>query len=420
MRDVELYRHLLGLQTPWTVSRVTMDIKEQRVDVFAEHGSQAKWLCPQCEVLCPLHDHEAERQWRHLDSCQFRTILHARVPRVTCEQHGIGRVRVPWAEPFARFTTLFERLAIDVLLETSVSAGARLLGLSWDEAQHIMERAVKRGLARRPHQPPRQMGVDEKAIGAGQSYATLVYNVETSHVVEMSRGRSKAALLDCLGSYTPKQMAQVEVVALDMCRPYIQLLHEVLPDAQTKLVFDPFHIVAHMSKAVDQTRREENKILQPQGNKSLVGTKYMWLYGEENLPEKYQVDFEVLRQSTLKTARAWAIKESLRGLWDCDELEEGQRWWKQWYFWATHSRLEPVKKVAKMIKRHLDGVMNYFLHPITNAVSEGLNSTIQLLKQRARGYRNFANLRVAVLFHCGGLQLYPQGAEEGVLTVCPS
>jgi len=133
----------------------------------------------------------------------------------------------------------------------------------------------------------------------------------------------------------------------------------------------------------------------------------MWLYGQENLPEKYQVDFDVLRQSNLKTSRAWAIKESLHGLWDCDNLEQAQQWWKRWYFWATHSRLEPVKKVARMVKRHIDGVMNYFLHPITNAASEGLNSQIQLLKQQARGYRNFSNLRVAILFHCGGLELYP-------------
>ena len=407
MRDVELYRHLLGLQAPWTVAQVVLNIKEHRVDVFAQHDSRAQWSCPECGALCPLHDHEPERTWRHLDSCQFRTILHARVPRVQCEQHGNRQVRVPWAEPLGRFTILFERMAIDGLQETSVSAGARLLGLSWDEAYHIMERAVERGLARRPKEPPQKMGVDEKAIGAGQTYATVVYDIETSHVVEMSPGRSKAALLACLGSYTPQQMAQVQAVALDMCQPYIQLLGEVLPEAQTKLVFDPYHVVAHMNKAVDQVRRQENQVLRPQGDDSLVGTKYMWLYGQENLPEKYQMDFEALRQSTLKTARAWALKESLRGLWDCDELQEGQQWWKRWYFWATHSRLEPVKKVARMIKNHIDGVMNYFLHPITNAVSEGLNTTIQLLKQRARGYRNFCNLRVAVLFHCGGLQLYP-------------
>jgi transposase len=326
---------------------------------------------------------------------------------VNCKEHGVRQVEVPWAEPLGRFTLLFERMAIDVLQETSVSAGARLLGLSWDEAHHIMERAVKRGLARRPPGPPHHLGVDEKSIGAGQTYATLTYDLETGHVVALSPGRSREALLGCLGSYTPRQMAQVKAVALDMCAPYISLLHSVLPDAENKLVFDRYHIMAHMNKAVDRVRREENTVLRAQGDDRLVGTKYMWLYGQEKLPPKYQSSFEALRQSNLKTGRAWAIKESLRGLWNCDGENEGKRWWQRWYFWATHSRLEPLKGVAEMVKSHLQGVMNYFAHPITNAVSEGLNSTIQLLKQRGRGYRNFGNFEVAVLFHCGGLQMYP-------------
>ena len=185
------------------------------------------------------------------------------------------------------------------------------------------------------------------------------------------------------------------------------MLCSVLPEAEDKLVFDRYHIMAHTNKAVDKVRREENTVLRAQGDNTLVGTKFMWLYGQEKLPPKYQSSFEVLQQCNLKTGRAWAIKESLRGLWNCQSEEEGRRWWQRWYFWATHSRLEPIKAVAQMIKRHIDGVMNYFAHPITNAVSEGLNSTIQLLQQRGRGYRNFGNFEVAVLFHCGGLQMYP-------------
>ena len=407
MRDVELYRHLIGLQAPWTVARVTLDIAQRRVDVWMDHDAQAKWSCPECAAHSPLHDHEPERTWRHLDSCQFQTSLHARVPRVRCKEHGVRQARVPWAEPQGRFTSLFERMVIDVLQETSISGGAQLLGLSWDEAQHIMERAVKRGLARRDPAPPPHMGVDEKAIGAGQTYATLTYDLETGHVVQMSQGRCRAALLTCLGSYTPQQMAQVKAVALDMCKPYILLLCEVLPGAKSKLVFDRYHIMSHMNQAVDQIRREENVLLRAQGDDRLVGTKHMWLYGEEKLPLKYHSSFEALRQSNLKTGRAWAIKESLRGLWNCEEPQAAQRWWKRWYFWATHSQLEPIKKVAEMVKRHIQGVMNYFAHPITNAVSEGLNSTLQLLKQRGRGYRNFDNFQVVVLFRCGGLCMYP-------------
>src|SRR5215210_3076226 len=114
MRDVELYRHLIGLQAPWTVAHVTLDIGQRRVDVWMDHDARAKWSCPECAAHSPLHDHETERTWRHLDSCQFQTVLHARVPRVRCKEHGVRQARVPWAEPQGRFTSLFERMVIDV------------------------------------------------------------------------------------------------------------------------------------------------------------------------------------------------------------------------------------------------------------------------------------------------------------------
>jgi transposase len=410
MRDVELYRHLLGLEPPWTVSQVTLDVTHQQVDVLAEHKKQAGWPCPHCQRTCGLHDHEPERTWRHLDSCQFRTLLHARIPRVKCPEHGVVQVRVPWAEPRARFTLLFERLAIEVLLETDISAGARLLGLSWDEAQLIMERAVERGLQRRPPGPPKKMGIDEKAVGRGQQYATLVYDLEHGTVVEVSQGRTKESLVKCLGGFTPNDLAQIQTVAMDMWPAYIQVIKELLPEASSKIVYDKFHIMGHMGDAVDKVRKEEDRKLCQQGDESLKGSKYMWLYAEENLPERHQVRFDALKDSNLKTARAWAIKESLRAFWSSPNRETAEPLWKGWYGWATHSRLEPVKKVAAMLKEHLEGVWAYFEHRVTNAVSEGLNSTIQMLKHRARGYRSFANLRIAILFHCGGLELHPDMA----------
>jgi transposase len=135
MRDTELYRVILGLESPWTVARVDLDVKQQRVDVYVDHGKRQTWPCPVCDKPCGLHDHDEEKAWRHLDTCQFKTLLHARTPRVRCDEHGVLQVRVPWAEPGGRFTALFERWAIDVLQETSVDGGARLLGISWDEAQ---------------------------------------------------------------------------------------------------------------------------------------------------------------------------------------------------------------------------------------------------------------------------------------------
>lgn len=408
MRDTELYRRLLGLEPPWTVARVELDVKQRRVDVYAEHAKRTTWPCPECGAPCGLHDHDEERTWRHLDSCQFQTHLHARPPRVRCEQHGVRQVRLPWGEPLSRFTLLFESFAIDVLWETDVLGAARILGLSWDEAHGIMERAVKRGLARREHKVPEYVGIDEKAIAQGQRYATIACDLSDEHVIEVAPERTKESVVRCFGRFSLNELATgIKAVAMDMWDPFIRIVSAMLPEADAKIVFDRYHIVAHMNDAVDIVRRRENRALRAEGDDRLVGSKHMWLYGVENLPEHYATDFSALRQSNLKTARAWAIKETLRDLWNQPTRDDGEAWYKRWHFWATHSQLAPVKKVAAMIRRHLDGVLSYFTHRITNSASEALNSTVQMIKKRAFGFRSFDNFRIAVLFRCGGLQLHP-------------
>lgn len=407
MRDTELYRRLLGLEAPWKVARVELDVKERRVDVYAEHAKRKTWPCPECDAPCGLHDHDEERTWRHLDSCQFETHLHARLPRIRCDEHGVRQVRVPWAEPKSRFTLLFESFAIDVLWETDVLGAARILGLSWDEAHGIMERAVTRGLARREDKVPEFVGLDEKALARGQRYATITCDLSDGHVVEMAPERTMESVLHCFGRWSLDDLQAIRAVAMDMWGPYIRIVRAMLPDADDKIVFDRFHIVKHINDAVDIVRRRENRALRAEGDDRLVGSKHMWLYAAENLPEHYAADFSLLRKANLKTARAWAIKETLRELWDQPSRRQGEAWYKRWHFWATHSRLSPVKKVAAMVRRHLGGVLAYFTHRITNSASEALNSTIQMLKKRAFGFRSFDNFRIAVLFRCGGLQLRP-------------
>jgi transposase len=147
VRDTELYCHLLGLVAPWGVQRVELSVEEGRVDVWVVHPGRTRFCCPDCDRKLSVYDHSEERAWRHLDSCAFLTFLHASPPRVDCPEHGVRQVQLPWAEPHSRFTALFERLAIDVLAACDVAAAAGLLRVSWDEAWHLMDRAVARGLA---------------------------------------------------------------------------------------------------------------------------------------------------------------------------------------------------------------------------------------------------------------------------------
>jgi transposase len=407
VRDTELYRHLLGLVEPWAVSRVEMVIENKQVDVWAEHPRRTRFTCPECERDLPVYDHSEERSWRHLDSCAFLTYLHARPPRVECPEHGVRQVSLPWAEPMSRFTVLFERLAIDVLKECDVEGASRLLRLSWDEAWHLMDRAVARGLALKPLVVPAKVGVDEKSAGRGQDYITVVSNLDTGCVEYLADERRQVSLDGFFDQFNADERKAIKAVAMDMWDPYITSTRQHLEDADDKIVFDRYHLMVYLTKAVDTVRKQENRALLATGDRSLSGTKYLWLYSSENLPEAHRDRFGVLRGGDLKTARAWAIKESMRHFWSYKRRGWGEKHFKAWYFWATHSRLKPVIDAAKTLKRHEAGLMSYFAHRVTNAGAEGLNSRIQAIRVAGRGYRNRKNFKTAIWFHLGGLQLYP-------------
>ena len=407
MRDTELYRHLLGLEDPWTVSRVELKVKEQRVDVWAGHPEGISWACPECGKALSLYDHSEERSWRHLDSCQFMTFLHARPPRVECPTHGVKQVKLPWAEPKSRFTALFERLAIDVLKETDILGATRVLRISWDEAWHIMSIAVQRGLAAKGPQVPRRIGVDEKAIAKGHQYLTLVCDLELGTVEYAGEDRKQESLEKYFRQMSPQQKTRIEAIAMDMWDPYVAAVREQVPDGLKKIVYDRYHIMTHLNKAVDTVRKQESRDFREAGDERLTGSKYLWLYGKGNLPDKHQDHFEELKAMNLKTGRAWAIKESLREIWSYQTEGWARRFWKKWNFWATHSRLRPVIKAARTLAVHLPNILTYFTHRITNAVSEGINSKIQTIKKMAYGFRNRDNFKTAIFFHCGGLNLYP-------------
>jgi transposase len=407
MDSVELYRHLLGLKEPWGVDRVEMDVGNQRVDVFVSHLKSQRFNCPSCDESLGVYDHQPERVWRHLDSCQFLTYLHAQPPRVSCSVHGVKQVVLPWAESGSRFTHLFEALAIRVLLAANVQKSAELLRLSWDEAWGLMKRAVTRGRERKGEMLPIMLGVDEKAIAKGHKYMTLVCDLQTSTVEYIEEGRSDASLGDYLGSFPEAKREQVEAISLDMWPPYIRACQTHIPDAETKMVFDRFHIMRHVVVAVDKVRKEEHRALLKQGDDTLTRSKYLWLTNPENMTDAARERFEVLKLAELQTGRAWAIKESLRHLWSYRSTTWARKFWDRWYYWATHSRLKPIVHAAKLIARHLPNVLTYFKHRITNAVAEGLNSKIATVQKRACGFRNPEHFKIAVMFHCGGLALFP-------------
>ncbi len=401
-----LYATLLGITEPWGVELVEMKQEAGEVHVRVALPTNTRWVCPECHAAAPIHDHQ-DRTWRHLDTCQFRTLVHARVPRLNCPSHGIRQLRVAWAEAGSRFTALFEALAIDWLRQTSITAVAKQLRISWDEADGIMQRAVQRGLARRQLEPPRYVGVDETSFQKRHEYVTVVGDLERDRVIHVSDDRSQASLDAFWQRLRPEQRASIEGVAMDMWEPYIRSTHEYLAEADQKVVFDKFHVAQHLGDAVDQVRRREHRARLAEGDPILKGTKYDWLRNPEGRSWSEARAFNLLRAIVTRVGKAWALKEAAMELWDLHHAGVADRNFKRWFHWARCSRLEPIRRVALMIKRHWANIRTYFRHRITNAGVEGLNSKIQMVKFRARGFRSRERFRKAIYFHCGGLDLYP-------------
>jgi transposase len=406
MQDTVLFTQLLGLTPPWRVTQLHADLENQKITVKIEWPKGEKGLCPECKKPCQVYDHREERAWRHLDTMQFKTLLVCPVPRVNCKTHGVKSIEVPWADMKGRFTLLFERFAIDVLLSaSSKTKAATLLGLSWDEVHHIQERAVQRGLSRRNFDKVNHIGIDEKSFLKGQSYVSVMYDLDESRVLELVKDRTEESAKTLLKTLPEEKRGEIKAVAVDMWMAFLTAITEVLPNAE--IVHDKYHVVSYLNKAVDQVRRGENKILQQDGIDSLKGTRFTWLRNSMNWTERDKKIFKSLQADGLKVGRAWSMKEVFLDIWNYSYEKSARAFFGRWYFWATHSRLKPIIKVAKIIKNHLDNILTYLRHPITNAKAEGFNSKIQSIKSAARGFRNFENYRIAVLFYCGRLALYP-------------
>lgn len=409
MKDIQLYQQILGDTTPWSVAEVRLDAKTREIEIEMALSDRELWGCPACSRRMHRHDTE-RRRWRHLDSCQFKTYLVADVPRVKCPDHGTQTVKVPWAEPRGRFTALFERFAIDVLLACSTREGADLLRISWDEADGIKQRAVRRGLERRQDTPMRRLCVDEKAVGRGQTYVTLVSQLDAgrARVVYIGDERTTDSLDRFWLGMSSEHREAVEAVAMDMWEPFWNATVMRVPDAVEKIVHDSYHLATYMNQAVDQVRRAEHAALNYQGEDVLKGSRFLWLYGRENLPSKWAKRFERLIANTkLKTAKAWAVKELWREFWKSPDYDTAAETFKAWYREAMATRLAPVKKVARMFKNHLRNILSYFRLRISNSPAEAINSRIGELVAQSCGYRNRERFKADVFFHLGGLDLYP-------------
>ena len=409
------YSQLLGLTSPWQITDLTVSIEDQRIDITIEWPSGKPVPCPECGKLTGIKDHREARIWRHLDTMQFQTFLHCRVPRSECKTHNVKTIAIPWSEPGSRWTLLFEAFALLIMESVpALTKSSSILHLTWDEAHALRARAVARGLARRDVEDIEHLGIDEKSFGRKERFVTVLSDLTGERVLDVAPSKSTEAAKTVLAEIPEDVRSRVKAVAMDMTAAYESACAELMPQAD--IVYDKFHIEQMLSKAMDAVRRLAHKELLQQGITVLAGKRYVflrrpanWKDRDRELYREVEEEFGAARFAQSKVGRGWAIKETFPLFWDYIYPGNAMKFFTRWFYWATHSRLEPFIRVAYTIKEHMDGVLNYFVHRITNAFAEGMNSRIQYIKSAARGYRNFQNYRTAILFHCGKLDMRPEG-----------
>lgn len=399
----ELFRVALGLAKPWEISKVEFSKDEHRLDLWLDFPAGSHFACPECgRSDCGVHD-TSERVWRHLNFFEHKTVLHARHPRVHCPEHGIKTVEVPWARPGTGFTLLMEAYIL-ALVEGGMTAAeaGRLIGEHDTRVWRVLEHYVEQARAEADFSEVRTVGVDETSRSKGHNYVTVFMDLQEDRrgVLFATEGKDAQTVerfredLEAHGGTAE----QVEEACMDMSGAFISGMREQFPGAA--LTFDNFHLMQLLTKAVDETRRQE----QP-SHPELKRTRYTWLKNDWNRTEQQRATFDRLRSSHLKTVRATHIKSVFQDIFAAASEAEAEWLLKRWYFWATHSRIPAIIKAAKTIREHWAGVLRWFVSRVSNGVVEAINGLIQSAKAKSRGYRNSRYLITMIYLIAGKLEL---------------
>jgi transposase len=378
----DLFARALGLEKPWHLTDITFSPTDRRLDIYLNFSAGSAFPCPRCgKQDCKAYD-TTEKSWRHLDFFQHRAYLHCRVPRVDCPDCGVQQVKLPWARPGSGFTLLYEALIMVLARDMPVKAISRILGEHDTRIWRVIQHYVKAARAEEFYFDVQRIGIDETSRRKGHRYVTLFVDLDQSKVIYVTEGKDAGTI----GRFSNEFHGQggdndaIKDVCCDLSPAFISGIEECFPNA--RVTFDRFHVMKLMGEAVDCVRREEQRQVV-----GLKGSRYYWLKNPETLNARQRQQLQHLSQRHLKTARAYQIRLNLRDFWD-QSPELAENYLQKWYFWATHSRLYPVIQVARMIKRHWQGILHFTKTRINNGLLEGINSLVQAARSKARGYRN--------------------------------
>ena len=412
-----LFTSALGLQPPWVVEDVKLDTAKRRIDF--EVGCQGALLtCPQCGAAAqPVHD-RLRRSWRHLDFFQFEAWLHADVPRVGCAACGkTSQVVVPWAREGSGFTLLFEALALALCRDMPVKQAAVLLRCADKQLWRRIDHYVAQARALDDMSAVQIVGIDETSLQRGQSYITVVHDLDTKRLLFATEGRDHQTVVDFAADLKAHggDPERVRHVCQDMSPAFAKGVGLALPNAL--ISYDRFHVVAMANEAMDQVRQAEmrddapavTRALGAADRKSIKGLMWGMRKNPSGWTQQQTNAMHWLQRSSLKSARAWRLKMALREVYARAAASNDARLahadLNAWLSWARRSRLESFKKLARTITQRADAVVRGMTDNRSNAFVEAMNGLLQQVKRAARGFRTAKNfiaiayLRMSKLKH---------------------
>lgn len=407
--DIEdFYQAILGITAPWEVVKVDRKNMPREVIIHIEYSGE-ETVCPECGKQAKRYDTRI-RRLRHLDTCNYKTILEVQVPRVNCGEHHVQQLPLDFAEKSSRFTVLFESLVLMLLQDEPISSVAENLNLTWDEVDGIMQRAINRGLARREKTWVKNLGIDETSYQKRHKYVTVLVDKDRGIVLDVLPDRKAETVTEWLRTQKACNIRHIQSISMDMWDPFIKAVREAIPHADRIIAFDRFHVCEHLNWALDKVRAREHKALAAEiGSSPLTKTRFLWLTNSERVDNrtKKRKGFLDLTRLHLQTSRAWRIKETASTIWDLRYMAVVIHNWKRLLGWISRCRIPEMIQVGKTIKHYFWGIINAIRLQANNSMLESKNACIQRIKKIAFGFRNKERFRRSILFHLGGLDMSP-------------
>jgi transposase len=399
----KLFEMALSIQDPWYVKELTFNDENRQLNIHIDFKRGSKFYYQdddnKQEGYFPVHD-TVEKSWRHLNFFEHECYLYCRTPRIKLPDGSVRLVSPPWSGVNSGFTLLFEALILELCRHMPVATVGKLIGESDDKLWRILGKYIQEVKGQEDYSEVSKVGVDETSRAKGHDYISLFVDLEKKRTLFIADGKDSqtvAAFARDFESHKGKP-EQISDVSCDMSPAFIKGVRDCFPVAE--ITFDRFHILKIINEAVDKVRREEVKL-----HSILTGTRYIFLKNNDNLTNKQKEQLSEIKLSklNLKTVRALHIREAFQSIYQSATIHEFEILLKKWFWWATHSRLEPLREAAHTIKRHWQGVINWKRSRISNGLLEGLNSLIQAAKSKARGYSSSKNFKIIAYLITGKL-----------------